>query len=149
MKLVTGMLLSCSLLASVAFAAEKKPAVDVADPALRAAAVFGDHMVLQQGKPAPVWVTSAPGAIVTVQFDGQTVNATADDAGKWKLTLAPMKAKPITEQKPQVMKISDGKDTLEVNDALIGEVWLGSGQSNMNREIPAAKAAAMQAVPGL
>lgn len=99
--------------------------------AFSVAPVFGDHMVLQQEKPVVVWGTSTPGARVTVQFDGQTVQATADGSGKWKAQLAPMKAKSIKEQQPQVMKISVGKATQEINDVLIGEVWLGSGQSNM------------------
>lgn len=150
MKLVTGMLLSCTLFVSSAFAAEKKnPAAQAPDAVFGVAATFGDHMVLQQGKPVQVWGHSAPGATVTVQFDGQSVQGTADGSGMWKLQLAPMKAKPTAEQTPQVMTISDGKETRQITDVLIGEVWLGSGQSNMNREIPAAKAAAMQPTPGL
>ena len=125
------------------------PAGAQQDAALHIAPVFGDHMVLQQEKPVAVWGTSAPGSQVTVQFDGQTVQATADSSGKWKAQLAPMKAKPVKEQPPQVMKISDGKSTQEITDVLIGEVWLGSGQSNMNREVSASKAAAMQPIPGL
>ncbi|MCX7010544.1 MAG: hypothetical protein NTY53_25420 [Kiritimatiellaeota bacterium] len=99
--------------------------------ALSVAPVFGDHMVLQQEKPVTVWGLAVPGSPVSVQFDGQTVKTTADNTGKWKLQLAPMKATSSTEQKPQVMTITDGKATLEINDVLIGEVWLGSGQSNM------------------
>lgn len=143
-------ILLCVLSVSVTFAAEKKkPAAVVAENKFHAAAPFGDHMVLQQAKLVPIWGQCAPGATVTVQFDGQSVQGTGDSSGKWKVQLAPMKARPITEQQPQVMKISDGKETQEISDVLIGEVWLGSGQSNMNREVSAAKAAAMQPIPGL
>jgi sialate O-acetylesterase len=84
--------------------------------------VFGDHMVLQRDMPAPIWGTAAPGETVTVKFRDQTKTATADAQGTWRLALEPLEA--------------GGPDTLSVGtivlkDVLVGEVWLGSGQSNM------------------
>ena len=80
-------------------------------------------MVLQREMPVPVWGTADPEEAVTVSFQGQTLSTKADAAGKWRVTLAPLKV-----GGPEVMKI--GPHTLE--DVLVGEVWVGSGQSNMD-----------------
>jgi sialate O-acetylesterase len=88
-------------------------------------ALFSDHMVLQSGMSVPVWGKAEPGEKVTVSIQGQTQAATADAAGKWMLRLPNLKA-----GGPLEMTIS-GRNTLTVKDVLIGEVWLGSGQSNM------------------
>jgi hypothetical protein len=62
-------------------------------PAVTLAAPFGDHMVLQQGVPVPIWGSGCPGGdSVKVNIAGQTVNAKSDWSGKWAVTLAPMKA---------------------------------------------------------
>jgi len=94
---------------------------------LRPAAVLQDNMVLQQGMPAPVWGTAAPGAGVTVQFAGQTVNATAGMDGAWKATLASLKA----SADPAVLTLTSGTQTVTLKNILVGEVWVCSGQSNM------------------
>lgn len=89
-------------------------------------AVFGSHMVLQQEKPVAVWGWAAPGEEVTVALDGQSATATADSAGAWKVQLPALKA----DGKVRKMVVQ-GKNKIEFEDILVGEVWLGSGQSNM------------------
>ncbi|MGC3971174.1 MAG: sialate O-acetylesterase [Pirellulales bacterium] len=83
---------------------------------------FSDHMVLQRETKAPVWGTAAPGEAVVVKFRDQELKTTADDKGNWRVELVGLKA--------------GGPDELTVNnlkftDVLVGEVWVGSGQSNM------------------
>ncbi|MGE3778966.1 MAG: sialate O-acetylesterase [Pirellulaceae bacterium] len=96
---------------------------------LKLAAVFGDHMVLQQRKPVPVWGWAAPGERITVSFAGQEVSAAADDQGKWQVRLAELAA----SHEPRTLVVRGDKAGRErtVADVLVGEVWLGSGQSNM------------------
>ena len=94
---------------------------------LAPAAIFSDHMVLQRQAKVPVWGTAAPGESVTVTFMGQTKTATVDDQGKWTVRLDEMEA--VSE--PQEMTVKDAKETRVFTDVLVGEVWLGSGQSNM------------------
>jgi len=88
--------------------------------------IFGDHMVLQRDQKLPVWGWAAPGEKVSVQLDSQSaVTATADAKGDWKVELPPQKA-----GGPHTLTVK-AKNTLAVKDVLIGEVWLCSGQSNM------------------
>ncbi len=93
-------------------------------------AVLGSHMVLQRDRPLPIWGWAEPGEEVTVTFENQKASAKADEKGRWKVTLAPVKA----DGKPHVMTIA-GKSKIVLEDILIGEVWLGSGQSNMEWSI--------------
>lgn len=89
--------------------------------------IIGSHMVLQRDQPLPIWGWAEPGEQVTVTLgDANKANATADAAGKWMVKLAPMKSGGA----PVEMTVQ-GKNKLELNDILIGEVWAGSGQSNM------------------
>lgn len=98
----------------------------VAGAEVRLPGVFGDHMVLQRDVPLPVWGWADPGEKVTVTLGGQSKSATADNAGKWSLQLAAMKAGGPVEFKAQ------GKNNaVTFRDVLVGEVWLCSGQSNM------------------
>jgi len=96
---------------------------------LKLSALFSDHMVLQRDKPVAVWGWGDPGEQITVEFSGQKQAVKADAAGKWMVKLAPMKA----NNEPQVMLIrgSVGNRQSKIEDILVGEVWLGSGQSNM------------------
>lgn len=87
--------------------------------------IFGDRAVLQCGKPIPVWGTADPGEKVTVEFRGQKVSTVADRDGKWRVTL-----KPVSAGGPFEMTIR-GKNTIALSDLLVGEVWICSGQSNM------------------
>lgn len=91
--------------------------------------VLGDHMVLQRGMPAPIWGTAAPGETVTVTFRDQTLKNTADGEGKWLVRLGPMQA-----GEPATLTVS-GANTLTLRDVVVGEVWVGSGQSNMDTDI--------------
>jgi sialate O-acetylesterase len=93
--------------------------------------LFSDHMVLQSGMSVPVWGKAEAGEKVTVAIQGQTKSAAADANGKWILRLENLKA-----GGPLEMTIS-GKNTITVKDVLIGEVWLGSGQSNMEFTVSA------------
>jgi sialate O-acetylesterase len=88
-------------------------------------AMFTDHAVLQRDMPVPVWGWAEPGEEVKVSIAGQTEKTTADDKGKWLVTL-----KPLSVGEPQRLVV-EGKNKVEVKDILVGEVWLCSGQSNM------------------
>ena len=88
--------------------------------------VFSPHMVLQRGMPAPIWGTANPGEKVVVIFRDQSKETTADDQGMWSVKLDP-----LTPGGPDVLKI--GKKTIE--DVLVGDVWVGSGQSNMDMPV--------------
>ncbi|HSJ01927.1 MAG TPA: family 16 glycoside hydrolase [Verrucomicrobium sp.] len=93
---------------------------------LKLPAIIGDNMVLQQKQSDPVWGWDAPGTKVTVAFAGQTKTADADKDGKWLVKLDPMPA----NAKPQSMTIK-GTSEKTLQNILIGEVWVCSGQSNM------------------
>ena len=93
---------------------------------LKLPAIFGDNMVLQQQQSVPVWGWAAPGATVTVKFAGQTKTAKADAAGQWLVKLGKLKAS-FTPETLVVM----ADETKTLTNILVGEVWLGSGQSNM------------------
>ena len=101
-----------------------------ANAQLSTAKLFADHAVLQRNKAVPVWGWSAKKAKVTVDFNGQVLSVRADDQGNWKAVL-----KPMTEGGPYVMKITSGKEHLVYNDVMLGEVWLCSGQSNMEFQL--------------
>jgi sialate O-acetylesterase len=93
---------------------------------LKLPAVISDHMVLQQKQSNPVWGWDAPGTKVTVTFAGKSYSTTAASDGKW---LAKLDAMPANAD-PQMLTI-DGSSRREIQDVLIGEVWMCSGQSNM------------------
>lgn len=98
---------------------------------LKLAAPIGDHMVLQQGKATSVWGSAAPGAEVEVAFAGQTAKAKAALDGAWEAELKPLR-KSATPEVLTVNSNSGGKaEKVSVNDVLVGEVWMCSGQSNM------------------
>lgn len=92
------------------------------------ASVFGNNMVLQQGRKVPVWGKALPNEKITVRFDGQTVSTTTAKNGKWMLYLAPMKANAAG----QTLEVLGKTEKVKFNNILIGEVWLCSGQSNMH-----------------
>ncbi|MEX2171109.1 MAG: sialate O-acetylesterase [Pirellulales bacterium] len=87
--------------------------------------IFTDHMVLQREMPVNVWGWADPGEKITVEIAGQSHSATADADGKWRVTLQPLA---VGEPLKLVVK---GNNQVEVNDILVGEVWVCSGQSNM------------------
>ncbi|MEI6178482.1 MAG: hypothetical protein WCS43_16445, partial [Verrucomicrobiota bacterium] len=90
--------------------------------------VFTTHMVLQRGMAVPVYGTASQGETVTVKFRDQTKSATAGQDGKWCVKLDPLKA-----GGPDVLTIGDRK----IDDVLVGDVWIGSGQSNMDMPVSA------------
>jgi sialate O-acetylesterase len=98
----------------------------VGSAAVKPAAVFSDHMVLQQGTAVPVWGWADPGEEVTVSVVGQTQKTTTGPDHKWMVHLSELH--PSAD--PVEMTIA-GTNTVTISDVLIGEVWLGSGQSNM------------------
>jgi len=93
---------------------------------LRLPAIIGDHMVLQQKLANPIWGWDTPGTKVTVTFGGQVKTGEAGPDGKWTVKLDPL---PANEQ-PQTLTVT-GTSKREVQDVLVGEVWMCSGQSNM------------------
>jgi len=94
--------------------------------------IIGSNMVIQANKPINIWGQAAAGEQVTVQFLNQTKKTVADKSGAWKVVLDPIKA----SVKPVDMIIK-GTNTIKLENILVGEVWVCSGQSNM--EFPLAK----------
>lgn len=100
---------------------------------------FRDNAVLQRGMKLPVWGETLPGARVTVAFDGQSIVATADAAGKWWAVLDPLKAVELESvhdaPEGKTMTVTCEKEgrraSSEITNLLIGDVWLCAGQSNM------------------
>jgi len=95
--------------------------------------VFSDHMVLQQGQPVVVWGWAAPGESIEVQLGGNSARAVANDRGEWKVTLPKMAA-----GGPHGLQVK-GSSSVKFEDVLVGEVWLCSGQSNMEMGINAVR----------
>lgn len=109
---------ACAL--ALAWSATLPASADVALPS-----VIGDNMVLQFGKEIPIWGTAAPGEKVTVKLGRKKASATACDAGKWMVKLKKMKP-----GGPHEMTVK-GKNEISLSNILIGDVWVCSGQSNM------------------
>jgi sialate O-acetylesterase len=113
-----GLMLACLCVAGTAFGQK------MAEVALNP--VFTDHMVLQRESPLRIWGKANPGEPVEVVFAGQTPKTTADKNGDWSVLLAPLKAS--AEPRPLIAR---GHNEAAIQDVLVGEVWLCSGQSNM------------------
>jgi len=92
--------------------------------------LFSDNAVLQRGKPIPVWGTADVGEKVSVTFAGRTVATTANAKGEWRVDLPALPANAT----PAAMVIK-GRNTLTRTNILVGEVWLASGQSNMEQRV--------------
>jgi len=90
------------------------------------AGLFQDHVVLQRGRPVPVWGRAEPGERITVKFEQQTATTTVPADGHWIVYLEPLEAR----REPTELIVS-GSNTITVADVVVGEVWLCSGQSNM------------------
>jgi len=115
------LLQTCSLLVLTGYCQIKLPGL------------FGDHMVIQRNQPIPVWGWSSPNEKITVNFNQQQKQAVADNSGKWSLNLDPEVA-----GGPFDLDIR-GKNSIVIHDVLVGEVWLCSGQSNMEFQLKSAK----------
>lgn len=94
---------------------------------LKLARIFGSDMVLQQEKPIVVWGWDTPGTAVTVTLGAKSEKATANAKGEWRVKIPALKANAT----PQTLSAA-GTTTIALQNILIGEVWLASGQSNMD-----------------
>ena len=92
---------------------------------VRLPGIISDHMLLQRDVPARIFGKASPGEAVSVAFRGQTVKTVTDPLGRWEVWLQPLTPGPAAE-----MTIT-GVNTITVADVLVGDVWIGSGQSNM------------------
>ena len=92
-------------------------------------ALIGDNMVVQQGRPVVIWGWADPGEQVTVRLAADSQSATADAAGKWKVQLPALRP-----GEPLEMTVT-GKNSLTLHNILVGEVWVCSGQSNMEMPV--------------
>jgi sialate O-acetylesterase len=126
--------------AAVVVAAAVAPRADAQTDtagAFRLARIFGDGMVLQRGARIPVWGWAAPGAAVAVTLHGRTARARADGAGSWRVTFPALGA-----GGPYELAAEAGPARVAVHDVLVGDVWVASGQSNMELAVAAADSAA-------
>ena len=90
--------------------------------------LFHSGMVMQRGKPIPVWGWADKGELVTITFQKKSYTTTADDQGRWRIDLPKMKA-----GGPYTLEVRGEKQEVrEITDILIGDVWLLSGQSNID-----------------
>ena len=96
------------------------------------APLFTDHAVLQRDKPLTIWGRADAGEAITVTFHGQTATATTTSDGRWIVMLEPLPADAIGTD-----LVVTGKNTVTLSDIVIGEVWLCSGQSNMEFTVEA------------
>lgn len=92
--------------------------------------MFQDHAVLQRDRPIRVWGAAQPGADVTVTLAGKRAAVRADATGSWEAELPPLGA-----GGPHVLTVTSGDTTQTVEDLLVGDVWLCSGQSNMELQV--------------
>lgn len=95
--------------------------------ALECARLFQSDMVIPHGKPVPVWGTAAPKESVSVHFKNKKYSTQADKDGRWQVQLSPMAA----DAKGAELVISGKTEKLNLENILVGDVWLASGQSNM------------------
>lgn len=119
-------------------------ALGLATPAIAADApllhvMFQDHAVLQRDKPIPVYGQAAPNTTVTVKLGTESATAKADKTGQWRTTLAALPA-----GGPYTLEASSGTATQSVRDVLLGDVFLCTGQSNMQFAVRAAGNAAFE-----
>ena len=96
-------------------------------PAFRTAGIFTDHMVLQRDQPLPVWGWAAPGRPITVEVGPHSARTRANAEGRWRVTLPALES----GKGPLTMTVKASDETIQLTDILVGEVWLCSGQSNM------------------
>ena len=111
------------LAAILIFATALRAEVKLASP-------FTSHMVLQREMKVPVWGTAAANEAVTVEFAGQKKSVKAGADGKWRVELDPLTA----SAEGRALKVTGSATAapLALDDVLVGEVWLASGQSNMD-----------------
>lgn len=93
--------------------------------------IFSDHMVLQRGRPVPVWGVADPGEEVSVGFAGALLRTTADAAGRWEVALPAME----WSAEPRDLVVAGLANEVVLSDVLVGDVWLIGGQSNAEMTI--------------
>jgi len=118
-------LLKPCLLLSAAFAAHTMSA------ALKLPSLFSDHMMLQGGMSAPVWGTADAGAELSIEFAGSTVSTVVGDDGAWRIELPKMSAGEAGDMTLTLVVDGQNVESRVIHDVLVGDVWLASGQSNM------------------
>jgi sialate O-acetylesterase len=106
---------------------------------VRLPTVISDHMVLQRGPQARLWGTAAPGERITIRLGDVRVTARADAKGHWSTAIGPLSA-----GGPFALEVSGARNTVRVQDVLVGEVWVASGQSNMEFALDGASNAAAE-----
>ena len=111
---------------------------------VKLASVFSDHMVIQRDKPVTIWGTATPGKAVTVKFADETASTKSDASGHWTIRMA---GQPASDTAQPLSATEDGANTVALQDVLVGDVWICSGQSNMEFALPRASNAA-EAVRG-
>ena len=117
--------------------------VAVARAEVKMPAIFGDHMVLQSGKTIPVWGMASPGEAVVVTLGKENAKTMADAKGRWRVDLRAVK--PNATATTLVVK---GTNTLTFTDVLVGDVWVASGQSNMEFGVKGASSSAAALASG-
>ena len=131
------------LLTVLALTFTSAQAEDLRSKTLSLAAPFGDHGILQQKIPVPVWGTAGPKAQVTITFASQTKTTIADELGKWRVVLDPLKADVLTDLHKALegrelvvsSELGSTKESIKIKNILIGEVWVCAGQSNMAAKV--------------
>ncbi|NBR70149.1 MAG: hypothetical protein EBT69_08245 [Verrucomicrobia bacterium] len=103
--------------------------------------LISDHAVFQRDVPFPVMGKSDPGSDVLVQWQGKEFKAKAGRDGKWMVQLEPSPA----NEKGQILKVVAGTNSIQVSDILVGEVWVASGQSNMEWKLKQCVAQSVEA----
>ena len=110
-----------------------------ANAGLKLPNIFGDHMVVQQNAPIRIWGKTSPGQAVTASLAGKSASTTADDDGGFTVELPQLAADGASHQ-----LIVTADETVTFNDVLIGEVWVCSGQSNMQWSVNASNDADLE-----
>ena len=110
--------------------AQASPATE----ALRMPSLFADHMVIQRERSVPVWGRTTPGATVQVRMAARTARTVAEADSTWRVELPALDA-----GGPHTLTVTSGAATRTFEDVLVGEVWLASGQSNMEWPVRAAQ----------
>jgi len=101
---------------------------------LKLPSIFTDHTVLQRDLPLTIWGWAKPQATVTAKIADQTGSAVADASGRWKIAI-----KPLLAGGPHELVVAAGSETVKISDVLVGDVWVCSGQSNMEWGLASAR----------
>jgi sialate O-acetylesterase len=131
---------TASLIGSFLLAVSCSTSSVLAAESLRCPSLFSSNMVLQRDKQVPLWGWAEPGTKVTVQFAKQHKSATAAKNGRWDISLDNL----TTSAQNRNLTVSAGKEKLTFDNVLVGEVWVASGQSNMQWTLPGSSMTAEQ-----